>query len=205
MANPETQSYTEGTGLVAGEVFGEQVPLAADTYYPGMLLEYQADGAVTAGGTNTGNGTVTAVVAGPDVKTGDWTLTLVAALEAKLADPDGNVVAEHISLADGDAVTVKVAGITMTITDGATAFVATDDFTIAIETGGTYVALDEGDIMAIYSGPERTLSSAGYGSVFTGGEIYEGALVDASDDALTVTEAIRAKLRRAGFAPRKEA
>lgn len=205
MANPETQDYTEGTGLIAGVVFSEQVPLAADTYYPGMLLEYQADGTATADGSNDGNGTVTAVIAGPGVKAGDWVLTLVGALEAKLEDPDGNVVAEHITLADGDAVTVKVAGITMTLTDGATAFQADDFFTIEIDDDGSYVALDEGDIIAIYNGPERTLGSSGYGSVLTGGEIYEGALVDDSDSGLTMTESIRAKLRLAGFAPRKEA
>lgn len=205
MANPTEQDYTEGTGLIAGQVFAEQVPLDADTYYAGMLLEYQTD--VTIGDVvGDGDGTVDAVVAGADVKTGEWSLELVAALEAKLIDPDGYVCGEHITLTDGDSVTVKRAGMTITITDGATTpFSAGDTIAITIGTGGSYAALDKGDIIAIYNGPERTLSSAGYGSVLTGGEIYEGALVDASNSALTLTEAYRAKLRRAGFAPRKEA
>ena len=203
MANPETQAYKSGDKLIAGSVFTEQVPLPADTYYRGMRLEYQADGAVVADGSNTGDGTITAVIAGAGVKSGAWVFTLTAALTAKLADPDGYIVADDIILTDGGAVTVKIAGITMTITDGGTAWVATDFFTITIEAAGEYVALDKGNVIAIYNGPERTLTSAGVGSVITGGEIYEGGLVDASNAALTMTKAIRAALRKAGFAPRK--
>ena len=205
---PLTEALETGNRLIAGQVFSEQVPLAADTYYPGMRLEYQADGTATADGGNSGTGTVTAVVAGPEVKPGDWVLIFTAALEANLVDPDGNVVAEDITLTQDDSITVKRAGITMTITDdttSGTAFSADEFFTIAIEAAGEYIALDEGKTIAIYSGPEKTLSSAGYGTILTGGEIYEGALVDASDSALTITEAIRAELRLAGFAPRKEA
>lgn len=38
----ETTNYGDGRNLQAGEVTTDQVPLAADTYYPGMELEYSA-------------------------------------------------------------------------------------------------------------------------------------------------------------------
>ena len=40
MANPETQTYEEGRKLAAGWISTDQAPLVADTYYQGMLLEY---------------------------------------------------------------------------------------------------------------------------------------------------------------------
>jgi len=42
MANPVTQSYEGGRKLAAGWISTDQAPLAADTYYQGMLLEYDA-------------------------------------------------------------------------------------------------------------------------------------------------------------------
>ena len=195
------QTYESGSKLPAGKIMTATAALAADTYYQGMLLSYQADGAVTAGGTNTGNGTVTDVVADATVEAGTYVLTMTAALIAQLEDPSGNIIADNINLADGAATTVKVAGITMTITDGGTAFVATDDFSIAVEAAGEYVAKSAGErIDGIYFGEdERELSSAGYGQIITGGEIGEDGLVDDAGDALTVTNAVIALAQTCGF------
>ena len=203
MANPTTQDYSEGTGLVAGNVFSEQIPLAADTYYAGMLLEFQKTGTSTV--TGTGNGVASAIKAGANVKVGDWLCTFTAALVCDLTDPDGNVIAYDLTVPNGDAAVFTFGDLTFTLTDGATAWVASDVVKVTIAATGVYAALDEGEIMAIYNGPTRTLASAGYGSALTGGEIYEGALVDASNSALTMTESYRAMLRKAGFAPRKAA
>lgn len=38
----EVTNYGDGRNLQAGKVTTDQVGLAADTYYPGMLLEYDA-------------------------------------------------------------------------------------------------------------------------------------------------------------------
>ena len=201
MANPTSQEYSEGNKLIAGEFKAEQVPLGIDTYYRGMRLEYQADGTpVTVG---TGSGVGSAVIAGPGVKIGAWVFTFTAALVGDLTDPDGNVIAQDLTCADGAATTFDIAGLKFTLTDGSTAWVATDTITMTIEAAGTYVAIDEGQPDAIYNGPDRILGSAGVGSVITGGEIYEGGLVTDANVVLTMTEAIRAALRKAGFAPRK--
>ena len=203
MANPETQAYADGNILIAGAITTDQKALEADTYYQGMLLEYQAAGTgVTAG---TGNGTATLITAGGEVKTGAWVLTFTAALVADLEDPDGNIVAQDLTFNDGATTLMKVAGITFTITDGGTAFVATDTITMTIETAGTYLALDEGEVAAIFNGPTTVLASAGYGSVITSGEIYEGGIVDTSGDALTITEFVRASMQKNGFYLRRTA
>ena len=168
-----------------------------------MRLEYQADGTpVTVG---TGNGLGSAITAGPGVLPGAWVLLFTAALVADLTDPNGNVIAQDITFTDGGAATFKIAGITFTVTDGSTAFVATDTITMTIEAAGEYSALSAGEIAGIYNGPETVLASAGYGSVITSGEIYEGGLVDASGDALTITEFMRAAYRALGFYLRRSA
>ncbi|NCC66296.1 MAG: hypothetical protein EOM15_16785, partial [Spirochaetia bacterium] len=173
------ENYKTGSNLQAGPISTRQLPIGIDTYYKGMLLEYQADGVAVK--TGTGTGTVTNVIAGADVQPGVWVLTMTGALAAKLADPNGNIVAQGIALTDGGAVTVKIAGITMTITDGGTPFVATDSFAITIESAGTYVALDKGQLGAIYNGTDgRVLAAEGVDDCIVGGEIYKRGIVDAS-------------------------
>ena len=190
--------YTEGNILVAGEIRSAQVPLVADTYYQGMPLKYEVDGSVVAG-SNTGTGTLTAVTAGPDVAPGAYVVTLTAALVAKIEDPNGAVLAAGLPLADGAAETFNINGLRFTITDGGTAFVAGDLFTVTIGTAGKY-EYTTGTPNAIYNGADaRVLSSAGVGSVIIAGEIYEGGVVDDSGTAITFTEASRAAYAAAGF------
>lgn len=115
MANPTTQAYSDGTGVAAGQIITDQVALIADTYYPGMLLEYDAT------------------------------------------------------------------------------------------TADAYQAFSSGTYAGVYNGPERTLSSAGVGSVILWGEVYEGSIVDASGAALTITNDIRAALAAAGIYVKRKA
>jgi len=199
-------TYEGGQNLQAGPISTDQIPLDADTYYPGMLLEYSADGVVTADGGNTGDGTVTAVTANDKAVSGSYNLECIEAVTNggvfKLEDPSGNIVASDLTIdvGAGAATIFTVAGLTFTITDGATDFAAGDKFTLAIETGGTYKALaTDVNLGAIYNGAERTLSSAGVGQAIMSGEINESGLVDSSDSALTLTEDQRAIYRSRGF------
>lgn len=68
-----------------------------------------------------------------------WTVAMTIAHggKFKLADPDGIVVAEDITLpgTTGGTVSPDVAGITFTITDGTTDFAADDFFTLAVAVG----------------------------------------------------------------------
>jgi hypothetical protein len=103
------ETLQDGKNLVAGWITTRQIPLVADTYYVGMLLEYAA---------------------GSDA----------------------------------------------------------------------YQALAAGSLAAIYNGIDgRVLAAPGVSDCIMGGEIYEAGLVDASGDALTVTEDARALYRAEGF------
>ena len=63
-----------------------------------------------------------------------------------------------------------------------------------------YIALaTDANMAAIYNGPERTLASAGVGSIITSGEVFEGGLVSAADAALTLSEDQIATYRDSGF------
>jgi hypothetical protein len=196
----ETTNYGTGRNLIAGPISGRVLPVAADTYYVGMLLEYKAAITVTDGATNTGDGTVTVASANIKAMSGSWTLKMTAALVADLYDPNGIKVVEGIALTDGDATIVKAAGLTFTVTDGAVAFVADDEFTLAVPTTGTMVALADGPLGAIYNGvDEKVYSSAGYANCLVGGDIYKGGIVDASGDALTLTVQQLMAFAREGF------
>ncbi len=204
MANPISQALNSGNKLIAGQVWTEQVNLAADVYYLGMPLKYVGAATVDAI-TGTGNGTVTALSADANVQPGEYVLTMTGALVAQLANPDGEIIAGGIALVDGGAQEFNVNGLHFTINDGSTAYVAGDYFTITVAATGAYAYDADGPFDAFYNGPTKTLSSAGYGFVITGGEIFEGGIVDDSGDALTITAGMRANMRANGFAPRQEA
>lgn len=194
------ESYSNSKYPGVGLFETRQVPLAADTYYEGMVLSYSAAGTVTADAENTGNGTVTAVTAEAGVTPGTYTLELTAALVAKLS-LGTTVIAQGIALIDGGATTVKVNGITLTITDGTTAFVATDKFSIVIATEGFYKALVAGEkIAGVYVGEDgRVLSTAGYGVAIVGGAVDHEKLVDASGSSITLNESQIAEYAQSGF------
>ena len=190
-------AYEDGKQLQAGWITTDQVPLAIDTYYDGMLLEY--NGTVVVTQTGTGNGTLTSVLADASVVPDVYTLTFTAALVADLTNSDGVVLAQGLTFADGAATTLTVGGLTFTVTDGSTAFVATDTL-VATITAGSYKALsNDANLGAIYNGGEKTLSIAGYGDCIMGGEINETGLVSDADAAITLTEDQRAIYGANGF------
>jgi hypothetical protein len=193
----DTIDYGVGRKLQAGIVTTDQIPLGIDTYYPGMLLEFQKAG--TAVTTGTGNGVASDIIAGASVKSGVYTCLFTAALVCDLKDPDGNVIAKGLVVPDGSSATFKINGITFTLTDGGTAWVATDTIAMTIATTGTYVALASGILGAIYNAVERILSSAGVGDCIMGGEIDETGLVSNANVTLVLTEAQRAEYSAAGF------
>jgi hypothetical protein len=119
----------------------------ADTYVQGTILAKKvvADAiTVEADAGNTGDGTVTlATVAGADVPlAGAWNFELTAALIGKLEDPSGRIVESNIAITDGGAIVLNIAGLQFTVTDGATAFVAGDKFSLTVATDGDYVIYD---------------------------------------------------------------
>jgi hypothetical protein len=199
-----SQDYGDGNILIAGEVQTDVVSLAADTYYGGMPLRYEAS--ATAAYVGTGNGTMTLISANSNVQPGAWTFTFTGALTGNLADPNGDIVGQNIALADGAATKIDVDGLRFTITDGATAFAATGVFTITVSSAGVYeYYADFNEVDGFYNGSTKTLDSAGYGSVVLGGAIYEGGIVDGSGDAITITAADRAALAGQGFYVKREA
>lgn len=109
---------------------------AGKSYKRGTILGRQSlkTVAAVASSGNTGNGTV-AVTLGSAAEVGAYTLTATAATTFTLADPNGNAVG---TVTAGDAFSGNQ--LDLTVTAGATAFVAGDVFTITVTAAaGTYV------------------------------------------------------------------
>jgi len=187
------------TGFVTGDTYTRQGLLAADTYYPGMPLQYDftVPSIGTADVSNVGDGTVTAVsqVAGVPLIIGVYILELVAAVVNggvfKLTDPNGNVMNSNLSMTAGAglATAFTVGGLRFTITDGATDFtvVLPDSFTITV-TEGSYAYLTDGQLDGFFMESEsRVLAAPGTGTIFVGGMLQEGGIVDDSGVSLAIT------------------
>lgn len=194
----DSVTYNEGRNLQAGNFFiTDQLPLAADTYYIGMRLEYLAAG--TAVTTGTGDGVASAIAADETVEAGVYTCLFTAALICDLKDPDGNIIATDLTVPNGGSATFKINGLTFTLTDGATAWIATDTIAMTIAQG-VYAALADGELSAIYNGKDgRVLSSAGADNLVIAGDIQEDGLKTDANAAVTLTVAERAAYRSRGF------
>ena len=138
-------AYTQLTGSdgIAGKWNTKVLPLVADTYYKGMPLGYFIAPTAAAGGTNTGDGTCTAITATEEVPVGAYTITFTAALVAKIDDPDGKELRNDLTVPNGGAEAFNVDGLCFTLTDGATAWIAGDTFTITVGTAGAYAYTTE--------------------------------------------------------------
>lgn len=107
----------------------------------GRIL-FSTDITVTAGGGNTGNGTITGNALRAGAKLGTYTLTCIAAASNggrfQVVDPDGYRLADAL-------VAVAYAGqIGFTIGDGGTDFAVGDSFTLVVAAGsGKLVAFDQ--------------------------------------------------------------
>ena len=130
-------------GITLSQDAGRSAILAIRTLMAKVASTVPTTGTIT----GTGNGTCTAVaaIAGGSPIAGDWILTCTLAVTNggvwSLTDPLGNVVAtELVQKVGAGAVTVFVAGgMTFTITDAATDFVAADIFTIVVTADGNWV------------------------------------------------------------------
>src|ERR1700758_2333775 len=101
----------------------------SDIELDGGLVLAPAAGTVTAtkGGTNTGNGTVTAISEGPDFIVGTYRLTATGATTFNVADPNGDAMpAATVGTPYADA------QINFTINAGGTAYVAGDPWSLAV-------------------------------------------------------------------------
>lgn len=119
----DTVTIGGGTVLQRGTILGQQ-SLGSPVSVAGK----------PAGGTNTGNGTMSAPALGLGAKQGAYVLTFTSATAFTVTAPDGS------RLADGVAGTAYSSQIGFTVTAGGTAFVAGDGFTITVPAGsGVYV------------------------------------------------------------------
>lgn len=207
-----SQELLNGGGkIIAGDnVTTRQIFLAAGTYFKGMLLKLIAAIVATADAGNTGDGTVTAASAEAGVDPGDYVLTCTAAVANggvfKLEDPEGNVIASDLRMdvGSGVATTFKIAGITFTVTDGASDFAADDFFTLTVATTVTGSYSTNGPFDAVYNGGDNegegeVLSAPAARDCIVGGDIAHSGLVDDSGAQLVLNETQIAGLRRDGF------
>ena len=152
----------------------------AATFLKGTILALKevADAiTVAADGGNTGDGTVTAasVVTGPVVPLlGDYNLECIAAVTNggtfKLEDPNGALVGNNLVMTAGAGVSTvfTVAGMTFTITDGATDFVVGDKFALTVAASGKIVPFEKDGVGGAQS-PKyiltQALTAAGAGDI----------------------------------------
>lgn len=160
MSNITITNNDLGTVVLCDEKF-DDVLLAfpgADTYVEGTILaRKQVADAITATADvgNTGDGTFTAasVIAGDTIPlVGDYNLECVSAVTNggifKLEDPNGNIVANNLVMTAGaGAATIfTAAGMTFTITDGATDFIVGDKAALTVAADGDVVVFAEDGI-----------------------------------------------------------
>jgi hypothetical protein len=121
--------------LIAGDlklVTQANATIAGGLLLPrGTVMGKQTVGALvaTAKGGNTGNGTITNLVAGTQTKTGNYILTFTGAAAFTLVGPDGQ------ALPNGVAGNYVNPALNFTETAGGVAFVAGDQFTINVAVG----------------------------------------------------------------------
>ena len=181
---------------------------------------------MTADGGNTGDGTVTAVVAaaGGVPVVGSWELENVEAIADggvfKLTDPNGNVIASNLVLnvGAGNTTTFTVAGLVFTVTDGATNFALADKFTLAVTVNGKSVPFDataaDGSeiVTGIFMGEDIAAATIVAGDVEQNPVIFTGIVFDAAklvfdngadtlDTVLSTGKTIRDTLRALDLIP----
>lgn len=184
---------------VAGELVEQRLDCAIDTYYVGMPLAFVGVATAAAGGSDTGDGTCTVLSADKNVVVGEHVLTFSAALVAELVGPDNK--RESIALTDGGAKAFNIGGLNFTITDGSTAFVDTDSFTITVTGAGTYGY--DADKPEVIAWDNATLAAAATIScAVAGSNVLKSGIVDDSGSALTVTKTMQSVALSNGIALR---
>lgn len=191
----------------------------ADTYAEGTILaRRQVATAITAAADagNTGDGTCTAatVVTGPVVPlVGAYNLECIAAATNggtfKLEDPNGMRVATDLVMTAGagTATVFEVAGMTFTVTDAATDFVAGDKFSLTVAADGDLVVFASDGVggaqipVAVLTYEiVQTGAADESASVMVGGKVRKDKLIiDADGDDSNVTAVVLDQLRSYGI------
>ena len=202
------------TVLLGNNLFKDELLTfgGAGTVEEGTLLARQAvDVAVVDTPAGTGNGTMVVTVTGVDEVPipGSWVLKCTFAITNggvfKLTDPNGNIVADNLTLRVGDTLvtTFNEAGLTMVITEGGTDFAADDTFTMVVVANGKMVPFVVGGV----AGAGVPSAVIGYDVVAAGagdepcrpainGEVRkEKLIIDADGDGSNITDAILDQLR----------
>jgi len=176
------------------------VVLAGQSLAVGQVLGKVTAGTVpttgTAGGANTGNGTMTVVTGGVDIRVGVYTLTCVTTVlnggEFTVQDPDGMALPDAII---GTAYTNSQ--LNFTINDGAIDYDVNDTFTVTVAAGGLQVRAinfsgvdGSAHVMGISFDAYDASASGEYTRTFTSGGTYE---INAGD---TITGAISGQTAR---------
>jgi hypothetical protein len=217
------QPYDNGSVAIGNNEYksGKIKFPGADSYLEGtiMALKEVADAVtVTPDGGNTGDGTVTSVSPSAGLiipSVGDYNLECTFAVANggvfKLEDPNGNIVADNLTLRVGAglATAFSVAGLEFTITDGAADFIAGDKFALAVAADGDFViyAVDGigGAQEARYVLKEDYTSTGAAdlaGRVMTAGKVRTDRLIiDGSLAGVGITDAVKDKLRHYGINP----
>jgi hypothetical protein len=150
------QNYDLGSVAIGNNEY-KSVKIAfpgADTYAEGTIMalrEISSTVVIAADGGNTGDGTTTAATpaAGNIIPlVGAYNLECTFAVTNggvfKLEDPNGNIVADNLTMRVGAglATAFSVAGLEFTITDGATDFIGGDKFSLTVAADGDVVIYD---------------------------------------------------------------
>ncbi len=166
----EVATILSGEDLAAGAVLGKVTKGAASS-------------AADAG--NTGDGTMGAVTVGAGAKPGAYTLTIIEpgtnAGDFVVEDPDG------INVGAGDVASAfSGGGLSFTLADGATDFVAGDQFTITVAAGsGKYKEYDPTNT----DGSETAVAVLYDNVDATGGDVTDAVIV--ARDAEVVSAALQ--------------
>ena len=202
------------TVLLGNNLFKDELLTfgGAGTVVEGTLLARQAvDVAIVDTPAGTGNGTMVASVVGVDEVPipGSWVLECTFATSDdgvwKLTDPNGNIIADNLTLRVGAGLvtTFNEAGITMAITEGGTDFAAGDTFTMVVVANGLMapfviggvagagvpIEVLAGDIVAAGAGDEPCRPAIS-------GELRtEKLIIHADGDGSNITDAILDQLR----------
>lgn len=216
MPDPTITNNDLGSVILKDAQFRDE-PLTfsgAGTEQEGTLLARKAvDDAVAASAiTGTGDGTVTAgsVVAGPIVPlVGAYVLNCIEAVANggiwELVDPNGALVATNLIMivGAGAATVFEAAGLTFTITDGATDFAVDDTATLTVVANGKMVpyaiaglggaqipkAVLTYDVTAAGAGDEQIRA------MIAGSVRKERLIISADGDGSNITDAILDQLR----------
>lgn len=221
MANIMITQCDQGSVILENGEFRDELITfpGADTYAEGTILARKsvADAVTaTAGGSNTGNGTVTlaTVAAGSVVPlVGDYNFECTTAVTNggifKLEDPNGSLVASDIVLTAGAGATtvVEAAGLTFTVTDGSTDFAAGDSFALTVAADGKMVifaSAGAGGAQIPMAALTYEVEATGAGDVaarvmISGKVRKERLVIDADGDDTNVTAAVIDQLRDYGI------